>query len=61
MTGSLKPQEGRLANSGPVQASLSDAEQHELDELLKLCPDLPEPPEEPVTRAMLDYIEKCDR
>ena len=42
-------------------ATLSDAERHELDELLKLYPDLPKPPENPVTRAMLDYIEKCDR
>jgi hypothetical protein len=43
------------------QAALSNAEQHELDELLKLYPDLPKPPENPVTRAMLDYVEKCDR
>jgi hypothetical protein len=43
------------------QAVLSDAERHELDELLNLYPPLPEPPEDRVERAMLDYIEKCDR
>lgn len=42
-------------------AALSDAERHELDELLKLYPALPEPPEDRVERAMLDYIEKSDR
>jgi hypothetical protein len=42
-------------------ATLSDAEQHELDELLKLYPDLPKPPENPVTRVMRDYIEKSHR
>jgi hypothetical protein len=42
-------------------AALSDAERDELDELVKLYPALPEPPEDRVQRAMLDYIEKCDR
>lgn len=43
------------------QAALSEAEQHELDELVKLYPDLPGPPEDPVRRAMLEYIEKTTR
>ena len=42
------------------QAALSEAEQHELDELVKLYPDLPGPPDDPVKRAMLEYIEKND-
>jgi hypothetical protein len=42
-------------------ATLSDAERHELDELLKLYPPLPKPPEDRVKRAMLDYIEKSHR
>jgi hypothetical protein len=52
---------GKSAPELRRQAALSNAEQHELDEWLKLYPDLPKPPENPVTRAMLDYIEKCDR
>lgn len=43
------------------RATLSDAERHELDELVKLYSDLPKPPENPVTRAMRDYIEKSHR
>jgi hypothetical protein len=43
------------------QATLSDAERHELDELLKLYPPLPQPLEDRVRRAMLDYIEKSHR
>ena len=42
-------------------APLSDAERHELEELLKLYPPLPKPPENRVKRAMLDYIEKSKR
>ncbi len=42
------------------QAALSEAEQHELDELVKLYPDLPGPPDDPVERAMTEYIEKND-
>jgi len=49
-----------LRSRQAFRQTLSEAERQELEELRKLYPDPPHVPDR-VERAMLDYIEKCDR